>query len=623
VVIFRSLLLTGLLLVGTAAFAQAPIAYQLSFADRAHRLMDVDVTFPDVPDGPLELRFSRSSPGRYALHDFAKNVFEVRVTDAEGRPLPVTRPNPHGWDVIQHGSVVRVRYRIFGDRTDGTYLSIDASHAHINMPSAIMWARGLEQRPSVVRFETPAGSGWKVATQLFPGPDAQTFTAPTLQYLMDSPTELSAFATRTFAVADSTQSPTFRIAAHHTGTDAELDSLASDTERIVREARNVFKEFPAFENNSYTFIADWFPSASSDGMEHRNSTVLTSPASIRSDRADLLDSISHEFFHAWNVERIRPKSLEPFNLEDQNISGELWLAEGFTNYYGPLVLLRAGLTGLGQFTTEMGSAINAVVTGPGRQVRNAAEMSEMAPFVDAATSIDRTAFDNTFVSYYTWGSAIALGLDLTLRVQTDQRVTLDDLMRTLWQKYGKPGGRLTGYVDNPYSNDDVRRMLGAVTNDQSFADDFFRRYIEGREVVDYEALFARAGLLWRRIRPGAASVGLLRLQDSSDGARVAAAVPFGSPAYLAGLDRDDVIVLVGDTPVRDATGFQRALSSLKPGQRTSMTFMRNGQRTTATVTVDEDPRRELVPVERTGTALTEAQRQFRDAWLSSAGRAPF
>jgi predicted metalloprotease with PDZ domain len=358
-------------------------------------------------------------------------------------------------------------------------------------------------------------------------------------------------------------------------------------------------------------------------MEHRNSTVLTSPASIRSDRADLLDSISHEFFHAWNVERIRPKSLEPFNLEDQNISGELWLAEGFTNYYGPLVLLRAGLTGLGQFTTEMGSAINAVVTGPGRQVRNAAEMSEMAPFVDAATSIDRTAFDNTFVSYYTWGSAIALGLDLTLRVQTDQRVTLDDLMRTLWQKYGKPGGRLTGYVDNPYSNDDVRRMLGAVTNDQSFADDFFRRYIEGREVVDYEALFARAGLLWRRIRPGAASVGLLRLQDSSDGARVAAAVPFGSPAYLAGLDRDDVIVLVGDTPVRDATGFQRALSSLKPGQRTSMTFMRNGQRTTATVTVDEDPRRELVPVERTGTALTEAQRQFRDAWLSSAGRAPF
>jgi predicted metalloprotease with PDZ domain len=617
VTVIRCLLVAAFVCIDALAFAQGTVAYRLSFADRAHRVMDVDVTFTDVPAGPLQLRMSRASPGRYALHDFAKNVFDVRVTDADERPLSITRPNPHGWDITRHAGVVHVRYRVFGDRLDGTYLAIDSTHAHINMPAALMWARGLELRPASVHFEVPAGSRWQVATQLFPGGDPQTFTAPTLQYLMDSPTELSAFATRTFTVEDGPRSPVFRILAHHTGTDMELDALARDAERIVDEARKVYREFPAFEGNSYSFIADWLPTASSDGMEHRNSAILTSPASIRTDRDDLLDSMSHEFFHAWNVERIRPRSLEPFDFEDQNISAELWLAEGFTNYYGPLVLQRAGLSGVGQFAAEMGAAIDTVITSPGRALRSAEEMSQMAPFVDAATSIDPTAFDNTFVSYYTWGSAIALGLDLTLRVQTDHRVSLDDLMRALWQKYGKAGGRQTGFVDNPYTNDDVRRTLGAIVGNQGFADDFFRRFIEGHEVMDYEGLLAPAGLLWRPLRPGGTFVGLLRLQNDTDGVRLIAAAPFDSPMYTAGLDRGDVIITLGDTPVRDTAGFQRLLAGYKPGQRVPVTFLRAGQRLTTSVVVEADPRHELVPVERTGASLTESQKRFRAAWLSS------
>lgn len=609
--------------VDSLAFAQAAVLYQLAFPDRAHRVLDVDVTFTDVPAGPLHLRMSRSSPGRYAMHEFAKNVFGVSVTNGEGQSLAVTRPDPHGWDVPEHGSVVRVHYRVFGDRIDGTYLAVDSTHAHINMPAALMWARGLELRPASVRFDVPAGSGWKVATQLLPGADAQTFTAPTLQYLMDSPTELSPYSVRTFAIADGSRLPSFRIAAHHTGTEAELDALARDAERMVREARNVFREFPAFESNTYTFIADWLPAASGDGMEHRNSTILTSPGSIRTDRADFLDSMAHEFFHSWNVERIRPRSLEPFNLEDQNMSGELWLAEGFTDYYGPLVLHRAGLTRIGEFAAELGGAINAVVTSPGRLVRTAEEMSQLAPFTDAATAIDRTAFDNTYLSYYTWGRVIGLGLDLTLRARTDQRVTLDDLMRALWQKFGKPGGQLTGYVDHPYSSDDVRKTLGEVAGDQSFADDFFRRYIQGHEVVDYESLLARAGLLWRRISPGRASLGLVRLQDSPGGARLAAATPMGSPAYAAGLDRDDVIVALDGVAVRDAPGLLRALEREKPGRRIPLTFERNGQRQTTIVTLEEDARRELVAAEEAGVALSEIQRRFREAWLSSAARNGF
>src|SRR5690242_19750529 len=125
------------------ALAQAPITYRLSFPQREHRLMDVELTLTDLPAAPLQLRMSRSSPGRYAVHEFAKNVFDVRVTDTAGKALKFTRPNPHEWDLAQHPATVRVTYRVFGDRTDGTYLAVDSGHAHINMPSAIMWARGL------------------------------------------------------------------------------------------------------------------------------------------------------------------------------------------------------------------------------------------------------------------------------------------------------------------------------------------------------------------------------------------------------------------------------------------------------------------------------------------------
>src|SRR5262245_20738297 len=193
-----------------AVQSQTPVAYRLSFPEAAHHLMQVEATFTTVPAGPLQLRMSRSSPGRYALHEFAKNVFDVRVTDAAGVALPVARPNPHQWNVTGHSGTVRVTYRIFGDRVDGPYLGIDSTHAHINMPAALMWARGFELRPATVRFTPPSDSGWRVGTQLLPGADPFTFTAPNLQYLMDSPTELSAFSVRSFTIADAPRVPVIR-----------------------------------------------------------------------------------------------------------------------------------------------------------------------------------------------------------------------------------------------------------------------------------------------------------------------------------------------------------------------------------------------------------------------------
>src|SRR5688500_12577286 len=166
-------------------------------------------------------------------------------------------------------------------------------------------------------------------------------------------------------------------------------------------------------------------------MEHRNSTVVSGRALTNG-----IGTASHEFFHAWNVERIRPADLEPFDFTDADVSSALWMAEGFTQYYGQVTLARAGPTPFEQAAKGMGGIADAIVNGSGRGVRSPVEMSRHAPFVDAAASIDVSDFGRSFISYYTYGAGIALGLDLTLRERSGGKVTLDDYMRRLWTKYG-------------------------------------------------------------------------------------------------------------------------------------------------------------------------------------------
>lgn len=616
-----ALFVTIWLSVAVPGAAQAPVGYRVSFPAPEHRWMQVEATFPDLPKGTLELRMSRSSPGRYALHEFAKNVFELRVTDGAGRALRTERPDAHQWNVADHDGTVRVTYKVFGDRVDGTYLAVDSTHAHINMPAALVWARGLDRRPATIRFEPPAGTSWRVATQLLPGPDTHTFTAPNLQYLLDSPAEVGAFALRTFVVDDGAGRPEFRIAMHHMGTDADLDAYARDAEAIVREMKHVFGEYPRFENNTYTFIADYLPWASGDGMEHRNSTILSSPRSIASGRTNLLGTASHEFFHAWNVERIRPRSLEPFDFERANTSAELWLAEGFTSYYGPLVLMRAGLTTPARYAGTLAATINAVTLSPGRRVRTAEEMSRFAPFVDAAAAIDPTNFDNTFLSYYTWGAAIGLGLDLTLRDRSDGAVTLDDFMRALWREFGKSGEPVPGYVGRPYTTADLVRVLGTVAGDEAFARDFFARYIQGHEIVDYARLLSRAGFVVRPSRRGSAFPGDLALESSGGRVRIAGYVPMGSPAYDAGLERDDVLISLEGDRVISPADFEEGLRRRRPGDSVEVRFERRGRVVSGTLRLAEDARIEVLPAEEAGNAVTAAARRFRESWLSSRATA--
>ena len=596
-----------------------PVEYHLSLPAPQHRWLAVDIRFDDVGRAPLHVRMSSSSPGRYARHEFAKNLIEVAFTGAGGAATEVVRRGPAHWEVAGHGGRVRVRYRLFGDRVDGTYLAVDATHAHMNAPATLMWAEGLEGRAARVTLTPPAGEAWKVATQLFPTDDPLTYTAPNLAYLLDSPIEFSDFALRTFTVPDPLDPeyrPTFRVAVHHAGGEAGLAAYTAAVESIVRETVPIFGEFPRFETGTYTFIADYLPGASGDAMEHRNSTVLTADARLDRvlERTRLLGSAAHEFVHAWNVERIRPRSLEPFDFTAANVSGELWLAEGLTNYYGALILQRAGIVGLAATLDRFQRVIGAVTNGPGRQLRSVVEMSRMAPFTDAATAIDPTNFDNTFISYYVWGEAVGLGLDLSLRERTGGRVTLDDYMQALWERFGRPGGGVPGVVARPYTPADAEAVLGQVAGDPAFAREFFARYIDGREVVDYTRLLQRAGIVMRRPAPRRATLGPLPL---GGGTRVARPTAYGSPLHSAGVDRGDVITSFDGRRVASASDLRRLAGSRRPGDSVSLGFRRLGRDMETTVTLASDNRIEIVPLESTGATPSPAQREFRRAWLAS------
>jgi predicted metalloprotease with PDZ domain len=626
--VFVSVLLAG------PALAQQPVQYRVSFPAPEHHYAQIEVTFSGVPAGTLEVRMSRSSPGRYAVHEFAKNVFDVHAYDGSGKELKPARPNPYQWDVAGHDGTVRLVYKVFGNHVDGTYLAVDDSHAHMNMPAILMWARGFDMRPARIRFEPPAKYPWKPATQLFPTDDPWTFTAPNLQYLMDSPTELSDYTLRSFKVRNPDGKEfTIRTAVHHDGDPSAIDEYAAGTERIVNEAAAVFGEFPAFDTGTYTFLGDYVPWGGGDGMEHRNSTVVAAPTSFRNPQAvgGVLGTVSHEFFHAWNVERIRPKSLEPFTFEEANISGELWLAEGFTQYYGPLIMARAGVQNADPVRL-VGSAL-AIINSPARQFRSAVEMSQQAPFTDAAVAIDETNFSNTFISYYTYGAALATALDFSLRDRSNGKISLDDYMRAMWRAHGKPDGPSPAIIAKPYTLKDARDRLAEVSGDRRFADEFFDRFIEGREVPDYGRLFARAGLVLRQRAPGAPWVGVL---DGSGGGRgrrggapasgasgtaAAVSIPglvsWGTPAFNAGLEEGDVITGVDDKAIAGLADWQAGLRAHKPGERMIVELTRHGNALKTVVTVGEDPSLEIVTVEAAGGTLSADQKAFRESWLGS------
>ncbi|SDY06566.1 M61 family metallopeptidase [Hymenobacter psychrophilus] len=597
-----------------STLAQAPVQYNVAFPNAVHHEARVTATFRELPAGPLQVRMARSSPGRYALHEFAKNVYDVAATDSRGRALTITRPDPSGWAVTGHDGTVTFTYTLFGDRTDGTYAGIDARHAHLNIPATLAYAEGLEQRPAQVQFAgLPAA--WTVATQLQPDAAGTTYSAPNLQYLMDSPTSLGEQQVRTWQEGGRT----IELKVLHEGTPAELDAYAAQTQKIVREAAAVFGGMPAFDFGRYTFVANYLPQTSSDGMEHRNSTSLTSRRPLRGPGAiDNLGTVAHEFFHAWNVERLRPQDLEPFNFSQANISSNLWFAEGFTQYYGELVLRRAGIypTDTEYCQEALTGLVNAMMLSPGAARFSPVQMSQQAPFVDAAAAIDPNNRTNTYLSYYYIGAANALALDLELRARF--KTDLDTYMRALWQQFGS---QQQNYAPaRPYTTPDLQRVLGEVARDTAFAGQFFRQHIYGHQQPDYPALLAPAGLLVRPARPNKASLATRLSFNAADSTATLGTTTSGSPLYVAGLDREDVVLRFDGQRLVGSKAFEELLSTHRPGDVVQLEVRTRTGLQTVPVTLTEEPALEVVTYEAAGRPISKAQKKFRAAWLSSKVR---
>lgn len=565
--------------------------YQISFENAVHHEAEIKATFTNLNKQEVEFRMSRTSPGRYALHEFMKNAYNVKVTDGNGKELEATRPDPYSWVVDGHDGTINVSYTLFANRGGGTYAQIDETHAHLNIPATFMYAPDLANDEIEVTFNVREDLDWKIATQL-KHLEGNTYYAKNLQYFMDSPTEISNHGVRSFDVDGQTVS----LVLHHNGSDDELDEYFEKVKKVVLEQKAVYGELPEFDYDNYYFLACYIPNASGDGMEHRNSTILTTTRSLANGGMERnIGTVSHEFFHAWNVERIRPQSLEPFNFEEANMSGELWFAEGFTSYYTNLILCRAGLITPENYVRSLTGTFNYVWNSPGRQFFNPIEMSYQAPFVDAARSVDPVNRSNTFISYYSYGSALGLALDLLLR---EKELNLDDYMKLVWNRFGKN--------EQPYEITDLHNVLKEYAGND-FGDQFFNDYIYDSKMPEMNRLFANVGITLSQ-----------NMSKPYFGANVREGVivgntRIGASAYNAGLENGDKLIKIGDETITEDTNINDVISTFSVGNSITIIFERFGNTQETQLTFEGDPSYTI----SLNPDATNNEKSLREAWLKS------
>ena len=565
-------------------------SYTISFENAAHHEAEITATFKGLKSGEAEFRMSRSSPGRYAIHEFAKNVYNVKVTDGKGKVLETTRSDPYSWTVNNHDGTIIVSYTLYANHGDGTYAQVDETHAHLNMPATFMYAPSLENDTFNIEFKPRKDLNWKIATQL-KLVEGNTYSAENLQYFMDSPTEISDHMVRSFEV----DGQKINFALHHNGTAAEFDNYFEKVKKTILQQKAVFGELPAFDYGEYTFLGCYIPNATGDGMEHRNSTIVTSTRSLADGADRNIGTVSHEFFHCWNVERIRPQSLEPFNFEAANMSGELWFAEGFTSYYDDLTLTRAGLITQEDYIKGLTGTFNYVWNSPGRQFFNPIEMSYQAPFVDAARSVDDINRGNTFISYYSYGSMLGLALDLSLRVEN---LNLDDYMKQVWKTYGK--------TETYYTIVDLQQTLKAYAGAE-FGDAFFNNYIYKSGMPDFESLFKTVGVQLQQNTDQPAFGLRLKNQVITSNTMV------GSGAYAAGLEKGDKLLKIDGIEINETSDLNTVLGTVKPNQTIDVVYERFGKLRIVKLTLDADTSYAISSL----NDLSEAAKANRDAWLGA------
>jgi len=621
-VLTASILFT-ILIFGIQALGQAPvpdIAYTVSMSRPHTHLFEIDVSVKRGPvataPGEELLVMPVWTPGSYLVREFERHVQDFAAADAAGQPLKWEKINKNTWRIATNGSRDwHATYKVYANELSVRTSELNSGHAYWNNANLLMYVEGFLTSPATVRVVAP--DVWKVATGL-PGVPGQrnTFRAENFDVLYDSPFEVSNFKSLIFNV---------KGVAHRIVIDGEgnydPERMRRDVQKIVETQVELMGEIPY---RDYTFILH-LRSDAGGGLEHLNSTSLGYPSfgfTIRSgDRAtsaspnagesqrdyrSFLSLVSHEFFHLWNVKRIRPDALGPFDYTKENYTKLLWVAEGITDYYADLTLRRAGLITQGEFLIATARAFQQLQNTPGRLVQSVEE-SSFDSWVKFYRPDENTI--NSQVSYYDKGAILGLVLDLEIRKRSNNAKSLDDVMRALYNDFFKK--------NRNYTPEDFQKLCESAAGGS--LEEFFAKYVRGKEELNYNAALEAVGFHLETAALNAVGQPVERVYlgadvREQDDRLMVTRVSAGSPAYDQGLNTGDQIVALDNARVtRDF--FNARLAEKKPGDLINLTIFRFDQLSTLLIKLGgrRDGTYRIVPL----PAQTEGQKQVFRSWLGT------
>ena len=503
-------------------------------------------------------------------------------------------------------TALTISYKVFANDLDGTFSQLDTRHANYNGGSIYMYVVG--HKPDPVKLEIIPPPSWKIVNGRTEHPGQTTWSFPNWDILIDTPTEIAPdWTLDTFDV----DGKKYHVMVHSFGAEGgKRAALVKDIEKIVRAEVAMWGP-PEFEE--YTFLIHFAADdRSGDGMEHLTSTQIIQPGALGEPGVydSTLDTVAHEFFHVWNVKRLRPLGLGPWDFTRPANTRGLWVAEGFTNYYGHLMTRRAGLWDDKKFLDREATTITRVEYALGNRLMSAEESSLSAPFLDGVEHVQATNLQNTAISYYPKGELIGMVLDLLVRGRSKGKASLDDVMRDMYEDFYVKSPNSSYYLrGRGYQTEDLERIVARRAG-HDFSD-FFKRHVRSVELLPYDEAFGHVGLRLVKTEsrePYDAGLAI----DFEDRKATVSVVINNSPAEDAGLQaKDQIVSLAGKTVGED---WRKTLARFKAGDSVPVTVKRD-RRTINTNLVLRQPERFDYKIEERPDATAE-QKALRAAWLS-------
>ena len=585
-----------------AAHAQAagprdPIRYTVRFPAPQTNYLEVEARVPTEGRASIEMMMAVWTPGSYLIREYQRNVEGVTAA-AAGRPLAVQKTTKNRWRIAAAGArEITFAYRVFSHEMTVRSNWVDADFALINgAPTFMTIAGDAGPRAHDVLLMLPPS--WQGSVSGLPAhPDARvpnSYRARDFDTLVDSPIVAgSNLALHEFTVGGKPHTLV------NVGEGGVFDgaSAARDLERIVQAQEKFWGSLPY---DKYVFFN--LLTGASGGLEHRNSTVLMASRwdqGRRSSYMDWLSLASHEYFHLWNVKRLRPIELGPFDYEREVYPRSLWIAEGVTDYYADLLVRRAGLATPEEYLSVLSSAIRTLQATPGRLTQTA-EMASFDAWIKHYRSDENSV--NSAISYYTKGAVLGFLLDAQVRASTNGAKSLDDVMRLAFARYSG---------DKGFTPEQFRQTASEVAGVDLGA--WFKRSLETTEELDYRPALDWFGLEFRQPHARLDPPAWLGAKTKIDAGRLLVEnVPRGTPAIDAGLNPGDEIVAIDDFRILPDQ-FEKRLESYRPGRKVTLLVARREELKRLSVTLGEEPPDRWTLGQRPDA--TAEQRARLSAWL--------